>query len=367
MSGPLVSVVVPAFNAERFLARTLQSARAQTWRALEIIVVDDGSSDGTPEIVRAQAAVDPRLRLVRQENAGVAAARNRGIAVSGGAFVAPLDADDLWHPEKIERQLRRFQERPQAAVVYCWSVAVDEDDGVIPQQVSPAEYEGDVLAAAVFQDFIGGASVPLIRRECLQAVGGFDERLRAAGAEGCEDRKLYIDLAERYDFALVPAFLVGYRQVARSMSRDHARMFRSYDLVMSQARLRRPDLPRRLFRWGYARGRLAVGIRAAANGQYKAALALCAAALRHDPTLAASRWFRGVALRGLRKAVGAGAPAPSRGRMRFPDGLSPPPLVEPDWALLRRRRHVEKLRLRGAASAPTQTREPGPLSSGEAR
>ncbi|MDF2765542.1 MAG: glycosyltransferase family 2 protein, partial [Rhodospirillales bacterium] len=138
MSGPLVSVVIPAFNAERFLARTLDSVSRQTYSALEIIVVDDGSLDGTAGIVRQQAALDPRVRLIRQENAGVAAARNRGIAESDGCFVAPLDADDLWHPQKIELQLRRFEERPSAGLVYCWSIGIDEEDRVMRQRVSPA-------------------------------------------------------------------------------------------------------------------------------------------------------------------------------------------------------------------------------------
>ena len=105
----LVSCIIPAYNGERFLAEALGSIAAQTHRQHEIIVVDDGSTDATAAVAHACAGV----RYVRQENAGGAAARNRGIGMAGGAFVAFLDADDRWHPEKLERQVARFAARPE--------------------------------------------------------------------------------------------------------------------------------------------------------------------------------------------------------------------------------------------------------------
>jgi glycosyltransferase involved in cell wall biosynthesis len=103
-SLPLVSVIVPAFNAATTLAEALGSALAQTYKNIEILVVDDGSTDATAAIAREFAAADGRVSLVRRSNGGIAAARNSGIAVSKGAYIAPLDADDLWHPTKIEKQ-----------------------------------------------------------------------------------------------------------------------------------------------------------------------------------------------------------------------------------------------------------------------
>jgi glycosyltransferase involved in cell wall biosynthesis len=303
VSGPLVSVVIPAFNAERFLARTLEAVSRQTYRTLEIVVVDDGSLDGTAEVVRRQAALDARVRLIRQDNAGVAAARNRGIAESNGCFIAPLDADDLWHPEKIERQLRRFEERPEAGLVYCWSIGIDEQDCVLAQRVSPASFEGEVFAALVFQNFIGNASSPLIRRGCIEEVGGFDQTLRAARAEGCEDRKLYMDIAERHDFALVPLFLVGYRQMPGSMSWNSEQMLRSHELIMAEARRRHPEVPERIFRWGHARTVFYLGLRRLHSAPL-GGLALCASALCRDPSLFFSHWFRYSVGRGLGKVVG---------------------------------------------------------------
>ena len=344
MSGPLVSVVIPVYNGARFISRTLDSVLAQTHRTLEIVVVDDGSTDRTTDLVLERAAADPRVRLVHQENSGVAAARNRGIRESQGPFIAPLDADDLWHPEKIERQLRRFEERPEAGLVYCWSIGIDEHDAVLPYPPAPAAYEGDVLAAVLFQDFIGNASVPLIRRGCLEAVGGYDESLRAAGAEGCEDRKLLLDLAERYDFYLVPLFLVGYRQLPQSMSRDHEKMLRSYELVMSEATRKRVDLPKRVLRWARARNRFYLALRAASKRRYGEALSLCCSALHHDPTLLTSPWLRGAALRGLRKA--GGKDRPQQHRLGFDQMAIDFPVASPGWVGNRRRRYVQNLRLR---------------------
>ena len=128
----IVAAVIPARDAEATLDETLRSVRAQTHRALGILVVDDGSRDRTPEIAAAHAAADPRVRLVRQANAGVAAARNRGIAEARAALVAPIDADDLWAPTKIERQLAALRRAgPGAGLVYTWSLLVDDDGRVV--------------------------------------------------------------------------------------------------------------------------------------------------------------------------------------------------------------------------------------------
>ena len=110
MDAPLISCIVPVFNGERYLPETLESVLAQTYRRREIILVDDGSTDGTAAVANSYRG---RIRYIRQPNAGEAAARNRGLSMAGGEFVAFLDADDVWHPEKLERQIARFRERPE--------------------------------------------------------------------------------------------------------------------------------------------------------------------------------------------------------------------------------------------------------------
>src|SRR5215218_7122776 len=109
-SRPLVSVVIPAFNASKTLGETLKSVQQQTYDNLEILVVDDGSHDDTSTIVAAVGKLDPRIHLLRQPNKGVASARNLGISKATGGFIAPIDADDLWHPTKLEKQMRMMLE-----------------------------------------------------------------------------------------------------------------------------------------------------------------------------------------------------------------------------------------------------------------
>ncbi len=246
----LISVIVPAYNAESTLAETLSSVVSQSHRECEILVIDDGSTDATTAIACEFAARDARVRLERQGNSGVAAARNTGVRLARGEFIAPIDADDLWHPDKLARQLRRLQAAsPTAGMVYCWSTDIDTASRIVYHRLAAPRWEGDIYAALVWSNFIGNGSVPLIRRALVEAVGGWDPALRAAHAQGCEDWQLYLRIAERADVVLEPAFLVGYRQGSAAMSRDIDQMRRSYTLIMDEAHTKHPELPRQVFRW----------------------------------------------------------------------------------------------------------------------
>ena len=231
----LVSVIVPAYNAAPYIERTLRSAMAQTHTALEIVVVDDGSHDGTAAIVRRLQEEDVRIALIEQRNGGVASARNAAFRQTRGALIAPLDADDLWHPTKIARQVARFAADPEAGMVYCWSADIDTHDIVSERRLDVARFEGDVLAPMLVANFIDTSSAPLLRRDAIIAAGGWDETLRACDAQGCEDWMLYMKVAARMPVLLEPAFLVGYRQLPDAMSRDIGRMRRSMLLVHEQA------------------------------------------------------------------------------------------------------------------------------------
>jgi glycosyltransferase involved in cell wall biosynthesis len=251
--APLVSVVVPAYNASGTIERTLRSVMAQTYANLEIIVVDDGSNDDTAAIVEHVSREDPRIILLRQPNEGVAAARNLGIAQAWGDFIAPLDADDIWHPRKIEKQITILEDSgDRIGLVYCYSRIIDEHDIIISHDGGPGNARGDVYTRLILSNFIGNASTPLIRRSVLQEVGGYDPSLRARGAQGCEDLATYLVIAERCEVDLAPEYLVGYRTAKGSMSRNHTSMARSWEIVIAEARRRQPDLPVWLFRW--ARG-----------------------------------------------------------------------------------------------------------------
>ncbi len=246
---PLVSVIVPAYNAEAFLEETLQSAVGQTYQRLEVIVVDDGSTDSTAEIVRGFMARDRRVKLIQQANSGVAAARNRGLREAEGNLVAPLDADDLWKPTKIERQVARFRAAADnLALVYTWSHNIDEEGGIMRWKRNRPKVEGRAFHHLIEANFIGNGSTPLMRKDYVLAAGGYDPTFRNQDAEGCEDWKLYLTLAERYDFAAVREPLVGYRQTPGMMSRRLWAMKRAYDLLFDEVRSRHPDLPEEVLR-----------------------------------------------------------------------------------------------------------------------
>lgn len=237
----LVSVIVPAYNAAATISRTLLSITSQTHRALDIIIVDDGSRDMTLEIVSDHRRVDSRIRIIEQRNAGVAAARNAGIATAGGEVIAPVDADDLWRADKIERQLRALRAGgEEVGLVYSWSALIDGHDMIIGDGDRPY-YTGDVAAGLSFGNFVGNGSTALMRRDLVAGLGGYDPGLRLQKAQGCEDWKLFAKIADVSHFAVVPDYLTGYRQAAAAMSGDVLQMLRSDAIVRAEIALRHPE------------------------------------------------------------------------------------------------------------------------------
>src|SRR6516165_4853362 len=132
LDQPLVSVIIPAFDAAANIRQTLNSVLAETYQDFEVIVVDDGSSDATGAIVEEYVAGDTRFHLIRQSNAGVGAARNTAIRKARGKYIAPLDADDYWFPEKLEKQVACAEQSGKGTgLVYCWSTSTDNQGGLV--------------------------------------------------------------------------------------------------------------------------------------------------------------------------------------------------------------------------------------------
>ncbi len=236
-----VSVVIPAWNAEQTISETLRSVRAQTHTNLDIIIVDDGSKDGTAELVLAHAKVDPRVRLLRQRNKGVAEARNHGARNSKGRFLAFVDADDLWAAEKVAKQLTALNAfGPETKVVYTWSAVIDQDGQITG--IHRATASGNVLELMCASNFICNGSAVLLTREAFTAVGGFDTSFFEEGVQGCEDWQFYIDLASKFRFAVVPEPLTGYRRTDGAMSANLLRMLRSSESLANRLRKREPRL-----------------------------------------------------------------------------------------------------------------------------
>jgi len=283
-SQPIVGVIIPAYNAEAHIDATLASVRSQTYTALDIIVVDDGSTDTTPNRVAAHARHDPRVRLLQQPNRGVAVARNQAIAATPAPLIAPLDADDLWAPQKIDRHVAQLQAHPEAGLAYSWWVSLNEAGDVIGQS-DRWELEGDVFQALLCVNFVGNASVPVYRRQVLEAAGGYVS-YRSDNAEGCEDWDLTLRVAERAPFCLVPSYLTGYRSVGHSMSTRVDRMLRSYDRVIKPLRSRHPDVPDDVYTWSRSNFMAYLGALCYNQGAFEPAMRLLYASMRADPPAA---------------------------------------------------------------------------------
>ena len=286
--GPAVTVVVPAFNAETTLAETLASVRAQTFDRFEILVVNDGSTDATAVIARRAATEDPRVRVIDQANAGVASARNRAIAEARGAWIATVDADDVWHPEKLARQVAVTEGNPlRPVLIYSWSRRIDGAGRVVADQGRPM-HRGDVFHRLLAFNFLNNASSAMLRADALREVGGFDERLHAAGAQGAEDIALYLALAERGAIDVAPGFLTGYRVVAGTMSRDPARMRRSLEMVLEGVERCRPEIPPRLMALSRAFYDLYAAFLSKGAGDHLGCVVFAGRALRRRPGLIAT-------------------------------------------------------------------------------
>jgi glycosyltransferase involved in cell wall biosynthesis len=203
---PAVSVVIPLYNARAFIQETIQSVLEQTWKDYEIVVIDDGSIDDSQEAIRPFGG---RLRYIRQENGGVAKARNRGIAESNGRYVALLDHDDLWHPSKLGKQVAVLEQRSEVGMVVTDVAHIDGKGhamGVIGTGYNPSE----TFARLFVRGCVPTPSAAMIRRSVLNAIGGFDEDFRSAGLD---DHELWTRIAAYCHIANIPEPLTYHRNL----------------------------------------------------------------------------------------------------------------------------------------------------------
>ncbi|MEB3293016.1 MAG: glycosyltransferase family 2 protein [Synechococcales bacterium] len=212
-TAPLISVVIPAYNAETTILETIASVQAQTFSDFEIIVINDGSTDSTLQLL--EGLNDDRLRVTSYPNGGLSVARNRGMALARGEFIAFLDADDLWTPDKLELQLKALQANPKAGVVYSWTHFMDDDGNLYRVNPSdpPLQFEGNVFADLLTWNFIASGSNPMVRKEAILATGEFKT---AAG--GAADWDYWLRLALNWDYVVVPQRQILYRLTSGSMS-----------------------------------------------------------------------------------------------------------------------------------------------------
>lgn len=260
-SVPRVSVVVPAWNAERFIEVTLATALGQTFSNIEIVVIDDGSKDQTAAVVHRIAASDSRVRLIQQSNTGLAGARNRGIRESCGELIAFLDHDDLWHPDKLALQVALLDSHPLAGLASCYSAVIDEEHRCLGWRFGGSA-DGNVYDEVLVWDMISGGSVAVIRRAAFDIVGQFDESLPMRS-----DWDMWIRIARHFHFATVPRTLVGYTRSKLGLSRGYDRMAEAGKSVLEKARRDDPAFNGYRFRFCRARDLFAVACVCTIDGE----------------------------------------------------------------------------------------------------
>ena len=278
MDGPLVSVVIATYNMAAFLPFAIQSALAQTYRNIEVLVIDDGSTDNTADVVVPHLA-NPRVRFLSQKNSGQAVAKNRGIRESGGQYVAFLDADDLWAPDKLELQLPLFAASSSVGVVYSALSRIDDKGDRLPD-IPISLHRGRVTGVMLISNFVGfGTSV--VRRECFERLGLFDETLGMG-----IDYDLWLRISTEYEFDYVNRPLLYRREWSGQMSKNwHTRYVKGIETMNRFLRnfpgaveesTAREAWAHTYSGFGYCMWKIA--------GRRKEALRLYLLALRHKPT-----------------------------------------------------------------------------------
>ncbi len=238
MDQPQVSVVIPVWNGERYLKQAIESILAQDFADFELIVVDDGSTDDSARIA-AGFAPDRRVKVLKQENAGVVAARNAGLMAAGAEFIAFLDADDIAEPTRLSKQLAYLQANPKVAVVGSHIACFSDGQGLLRTQEFPAGPAR--LAEALEKGNPLAQPAVMLRKSMAMAVGGYREAFRF----GAEDYDLWLRLAEKHPLDNLPETLTLYRIHPESLThrRRHEQTFGAIAAAVAHRRRTagRPD------------------------------------------------------------------------------------------------------------------------------
>lgn len=242
-----VSVVVPTYNRAATIFESIKSISVQTYRDFEIIVVDDGSTDNTKEVL-ASLCLRNEIRNFQQSNKGAAAARNKGIAEAQGEYIAFCDSDDLYVPEKLELQVKYLENHPECGLVYSDLMSFCGDQVVCPSYFAERRpYEGWVFEKLVERNFITNVSV-MVRRKCLEEVGGFNESLRTS-----EDYEMWLRFTRKFQVGFIPKILVKVRRHPKNLTSNEQEVYDNHLEVLELIRERCPDVSPRTMSKAFAR------------------------------------------------------------------------------------------------------------------
>lgn len=238
MNHPKVSIVIPAYNVEAYILETLRSLLSQTFSDFEVLIVNDGSTDRTAEVIKPFIQNDSRFKLLHKTNGGLSSARNFGIHQAKGNYIALLDGDDLYLPDKLATHVEVLDRNPSVGVVYSASQAIRENGDSTWLTLSGKPLYKDALKSLLCKNFVGHGSNGIFRKEIIAEIGDFDESLKSV-----EDLDFWLRVAgSRWQFYRVPSVQCGYRVRSAGLSFNLDRMQETQAQVMRSAYARNPEL-----------------------------------------------------------------------------------------------------------------------------
>lgn len=272
-----VTVIIPAYNAMTYLPETIQSVLQQTFTDFEVLIVDDGSSDKIIEW--ANNLIDKRIKLISQLNQGVSSARNTAINLAKGEYLAFLDADDLWQPTKLEKQVQFLDSNPNVGLVATWATLTDER-GEPLSEITIDFKQGNIRKQLIEINLIPCGSIPMVRRSCFTTAGLFDPNLRFG-----EDWEMWTKLAANYDFGLIKESLVFYRQHSKNSSNNYRELLPDFDRLIEKMFDSVPKELQSLKAKTYGRMNLYIAWKSLENRDYQEAINFCNRAIKYYPQL----------------------------------------------------------------------------------
>lgn len=245
-TSPLVTIITPTYNRAAFLPKAIESVLEQTHRSFEFLIVDDGSTDNSAEILDHYATRDSRVRIFRQENQGQSVARNKAIAKAKGDYICFLDSDNYWPESKLEQQLSVFDRNLDIDIVYGDIVTIDEHGHEVSRN-NMSRYSGNI-ARWMLRDNCVSMNTAMAKRHCFEELGAMSGQRRVA-----DDYDLWLRFSARFTFLYEPEYWAYYRVMDDQISTDKTARFDSNEAIINDFRSRFPDaLSAREFDAGFA-------------------------------------------------------------------------------------------------------------------
>lgn len=287
-SEPILSIVIPAYNVAAYIEDAIESALAQTLRDIEVIVVNDGSTDHTGEVIErvVDRHMDPRLKVLNRANGGLAAARNTGVVMAAGRYIGFLDGDDVWLPHKAQLQVSLMEMNPHIGICFSQSRYMLEN-GVLTDNLLRADKLTPSFHDMIRRNHVGNGSAPIVRAACFQQAGRFNEALKS-----CEDYEMWCRILWLTEYCAVgiDQALTLYRIRDTSLSFNFEKFLANADLAMAALRSQMKNVPERVFRAAHAEHYRIAAWKAGSTQQDAVARRLLLKAVRIWPWLIVSDW-----------------------------------------------------------------------------